>query len=168
MKNLIKKFVVTVAFFAIMMWAYDAFAWSSELDKRTELFWELRKLIFLSYFFLIPLGFFAALFKRAFWFWLFSLLSWGALFTVTGLVVEFVTVDEAFRVEDIEIIILVLLVFLPICLLPLLITLIQYKRKKIDKKLLKRRLLSWLCCGVSLVVLVLLLMGISRIISFLA
>ena len=167
MKNLIKSFVVTVAFFAIMMWAYDAFAWSSELDKRTELFWELRRFIFLSYFFLILVSFLMALLKKISWFWLFSLLSWGSVFATAGLVTDYVIFDADVSIKDIQVITWMLVIFVPLSLLPLLITLFQYKRKKIDKKLLKRRLLSWLCCGVSLVVLVLLLMGIFRIISFL-
>ena len=111
---------------------------------------NIRKYIVITVFFLILICALLALFKKISWFFVWCILSWLAFLMVAGIIIDSLVV----RLVPIDLPLWILLFFLP-----LLISLIQYKHKKIEKKLLKKRFLIWIApsCALFLFLLIILL-----------
>ena len=110
-----------------------------------ETFLDIRKVIVIPVFFLILICALLALFKKISWFFVWCILSWLGFLMVAGIIIDSL-VDRFVPINLAFIMVGILLFFLP-----LLISLIQYKHKKIEKKLLKKRFLIWiaLLCALS-------------------
>ena len=146
----LSKLAIATVFVAIMGWFGKAFAQSANGDAWI-LFQYTRKWTFICGFFLMLICAVLA-FKKVSWFVLLNILSWLSFVAMVGLTIDILTEDEypfELDFETFAIFIAAIVLFL----LPFLISFIQYKRKKIDKKLLKRRLLIWIApacmlCGI--------------------
>ena len=97
-----------------------------------------RKLFFLLCLGLIIISCFLALFKKISCFFVWCTLSW------LGFVMATVTIIDSLVDRFVPINLAFIMVGIILFFLPLLISLIQYKRKKIEKKLFKKRFLIWI------------------------
>ena len=137
-------------FIVIMGWIGQANA-LYVANPVVDTFQHAREIIFITTLFLMIVSLILALFKKISWFYLFSLFSSLIFFALLALIVDYV-LELRSEVSDILFISEAALILSPIILLPILFSLLQYKFKKIDKKLLKRRLWFQAAC-VSLVLL---------------
>ena len=151
-------------FIVIIGWIGQAKAdWGQEyipFNPVVDTFQHTREIIFITTLFLMIVSLTLALFKKISWFYSFSLFSCLIFFAMLGLTLDYV-LEPPFEPNGSEktqewiIILEIALILSPIILLPVLFSIIQYKFRKIDKKLLKRRLLFQAVC----VFLVLLFIG---------
>lgn len=150
----LSKPTIAGIFIAIMGWIEKAKAdWAQEyvpfnrLDPVIEIFQHTREIILIATLFLMTISLVLALFKKLSWFCFFSLFSWLIFSALLGLAIDYVCC-VGIKLEDIiKAMLMVALIFSPVILFPILFSLIQYKFKKIDKKLLKHRLWIWGICG---------------------
>ena len=112
--------------------------WTVAGVKVTSPFQNARKIIFLSGFALILICALLALFKKISCFFVWCILSWLAFLMVAGIIIDYLV--DGFEPIYLAFIMVGIILFF----LPLLISLIQYKHKKIEKKLLKKRFLIWI------------------------
>ena len=186
----LSKPAIASAFVAITGWFGKAFAedaersdaWNIAIGPVTDTFQYSRKIMFISTFFFMILSIVFALVKKS-WYWLFSLFTWLFGAVITTLVVDYVSVDNSsmedifldtpktgvatINLTDLLVAVLGCMITFTICLLPIFIPLIQYKLQKIDKKLLKRRMFSWLMAGITCGVIIAIFVGIYMLLNFL-
>lgn len=155
-------------------------AWNIAFGKVTDTFQYSRKMIFILAIFFVILAIVFALVKKA-WYWLFSLFTWLFGTVIISLIIDYVTIDNGSREDilldtpktgvatinltDLLVAVLGCMITFTICLLPIFIPLIQYKLKKIDKKLLKRRMFSWLMAGITCGVIIAIFVGIYMLLN---
>ena len=134
----LSKPAIVAIFVAITGWFGKAKAdnmWGMLTFTRVnESFQNTRKFIFITGFFLILICAVLALFKKVSWFFLWCILSWLSFVAIAGLIID----SLVYEFEPIYL--PFIMVGIILILLPCLISVIQYKRKKIEKKLLKKRL----------------------------
>ena len=139
----LSKSAIVAIFVAITGWFGKALAqsaidpWTVAGVKVTSPLQNARKIIFLSGFALILICALLALFKKILCFFVWCTLSW------LGFVMATLTIIDSLVDRFVPINLVFIMVGIILFFLPLLISLIQYKRKKIEKKLLKRRVFTW-------------------------
>ena len=140
MKETIKKstIVIGITLLIVISWINDVWAYSSGFDKVIEIWQHFRQSFFISGLFLIGISVLLVCLKKISWFWIISLLGWWAAMG-TRVVYSFC---------DFETPLFAFIVFsaLILFLLPVGISLLQYKLKKINKKILKHRFFVFLTC----------------------
>ena len=157
---------IAAIFIAITGWFGKASAqtktqenWDIIMGKVTESFQYSRRFIILTPLFLMIISILLACFRKISWFWSFCILSWMFAFIGSMMIIDYIT--EESPVNSVVITgkeatsnspepfgaLLALIAGLIVGLLPVFISLIRFKMKKIDKKILKRRLLIWLLSG---------------------
>ena len=109
-------------------------------DNVAELIQISRKMVLIIGFGLICISFLLALFKKASWFYFLCTSLWFAFFICLIIYIDYIPIDDYYTQEFWELCSLMLSILL--LLIPLLTSFIQYKRKKIEKKLLKRRVFT--------------------------
>ena len=154
------KKVLFAVFFTIILCAANLFAqeietWSVAFDDSAayeagrSLAFAPKKIIYIMLYIGMLISALLALLKKISLSWFLGLLSWTAIFITAGMIEDFVDKEEYLFNNLLEVL-LWFIVFVTVALLPIFIPLLQYKFKKIDKKLLKHRLLVWGVCGLSL------------------
>ena len=152
----LSKPAVAAVFITITGWLRKASAqtkkqedWDIIMGKVTESSFQYsRKFVILIPLFLMIISILLACFKKISWFWSFCLLSWVFAFIGSTMIIDYITDEETTsNSPELSGALLALIAGLIIGLLPVFISLIQFKMKKIDKKILKRRLLIWLLSG---------------------
>ena len=147
------KTAIASIYFMIMGWCSKAFSeerwiaqtvmpdggiWGIQVQKVTMAYQNTRKFIFITGFFLMLIWAVLALFKKVSWFFLWCILSWLGFVMATGMIID--SLVGGFDPIYLPFIMVGIILFF----LPLLISFIQYKHKKIEKKLFKKRFLIWI------------------------
>ena len=145
-KILIKNLKLSIVgiFFIFMFGISKVFAADATIsfgDNVAELIQISRKMVLIIGLGLICISFLLALFKKASWFYFLCTSLWLAFFICLIIYIDYIPIDDYYTQEFWELCSLMLCILL--LLIPLLTSFIQYKRKKIEKKLLKRRVFTW-------------------------